>query len=293
MLRLSVPLRQALGRLTLPLLFGLAFAVMLVVRVDNPVVIRARLALTDALAPIYAVLAEPVAASHRVLDEVATLLRLRSDNLHLRQENAKLRAWVDRATALEVENEALRAALRFIPEAAPTFITVRVVADPGGVYARAVLIPAGLAERVVKGQVALDQRGLAGRVSEVGARSARVLLLTDINSRIPVMVEGTGTRAILAGTNSARPRLQHWMEGQAPVTGDRVVTAASAGAFPSGLPVGEVVTGPDGSVEVALFADLGSLTHLRLLDYGLAGILPPEAGGLARSEARAVVGAGR
>lgn len=276
MLRLSVPLRQALGRLTLPVLFGMAFAVMLVVRVDNPAVIHARVALTDALAPIYSVLAQPVAATHRLLDEIATLIRLRSDNIALRDENARLRQWVDRAKALEVENEALRASLRFIPEASPVFTTVRVVADPGGVYARAVLVPAGRAEGVTKGQVALDERGLAGRVAEVGARSARVLLLTDLNSRVPVMVETKGTRAILAGTNGMRPRLQHWMEGQAPSPGDRVVTAASAGAFPSGLPVGEVVAGEGGTLEVALFADLGTLTHLRLLDFGLGGILPPE-----------------
>jgi len=75
------------------------------------------------------------------------------------------------------------------------------VADAGGVYARAVLLSLGPNHSVTKGQVALDDRGLVGRVTEVGTRSARVLLITDINSRVPVTLESSRARALLVGTN--------------------------------------------------------------------------------------------
>ena len=82
----------------------------------------------------------------------------------------------------------LKAQLHWLPEPTGTYVTARVVADAGGVYARAVLLSAGPNHSIVKGQVALDERGLVGRVTEVGARSVRILLITDLNSRIPVVL---------------------------------------------------------------------------------------------------------
>ena len=111
-----------------------------------------------------------------------------------------------------------------------------------------------------------------------------MLLATDINSRIPVIIEGSRARAMMVGSNTARPRLQHWPEGVQPQEGDRVVTSAEASAFPAGLPVGIVRRSASGAAEVELFAQLERLDVLRLFDFGLAGILPPEA--VARPEPR-------
>lgn len=122
-------------------------------------------------------------------------------------------------------------------------------------------------------------------MTEVGTRSARVLLATDMNSRIPVVLEGSRARAMMVGTNGARPRLQYWPAGSQPQEGDRVVTSAEANAFPAGLPVGVVRQSASGGFEVELFARLDRLDVLRLFDYGLSGILPPEA--VARPEPRA------
>ena len=86
--------------------------------------------------------------------------------------------------------------------------------------------------------------------------------------------------------DGARPRLQHWPEGTPPQEGERVVTSAEAAAFPTGLPVGVVHWSEDsGAPEVELFAQLGRLDMVRIFDFGLAGILPPEA--VARPEPRA------
>jgi rod shape-determining protein MreC len=159
----------------------------------------------------------------------------------------------------------------------PAFRTARVVADAGGIYARAVLLRTGPEIQPVRGQVAMDDRGLAGRVTEVGARSARILLVTDLNSRIPVVLEGSGARAVMAGTNGPRPRLQHWPEGTRPAEGQRVVTLGDAATVPGGLPVGVVRWTESGAAEVELFARLDRLDVLRLFELGLSGILPPEA----------------
>ncbi|MFL1461883.1 rod shape-determining protein MreC [Roseococcus sp. DSY-14] len=285
MIRLSIPLRQALARLSLPVLIAAAFGTMLLGKADALLAERARMALADMLSPIWAAVQQPVRAARDALAEAQALWDMRAENARLREENERLHRWQAAALALEAENALLRRQLSWVPDPAPAFRTARVVADAGGTYARAVLLAAGPNHQLRKGQIALDERGFAGRVTEVGSRSARVLLATDINSRIPVILEGSRARAIMAGNNAARPRLQHWPEGVVPREGDRVVTSAEAGAFPAGLPVGVVRWSESGAAEVELFAQMERLDVLRLFDYGLAGILPPEA--VARPEPRA------
>ena len=276
MIRLSVPLRQALSKLTLPVLIVASFGLMLLGKADALLAERARMVVADALAPIYAALAEPLSVVHRGIDAAGNIATLHEDNARLREENERLRRWQSVALALDAENAALKAQLRWIPDPAPSYVTARVVADAGGVYARAVLLSLGPNHSVTKGQIALDDRGLVGRVTELGARSARVLLLTDMNSRVPVILENSRGRAILAGTNGARPRLMYWAEGVQPAEGERVVTSAEANTFPPGLPVGVVRYSASNVPEVQPLARLDRLEVVRLFDYGLKGVLPPE-----------------
>jgi rod shape-determining protein MreC len=125
-------------------------------------------------------------------------------------------------------------------------------------------------------------------VTELGSRSARVLLITDMNSRIPVTLENSRARAILVGTNGPRPRLMYWAEGVTPTEGERVVTSAEAGAFPAGLPVGTVRYSANNVPEVDPAAHLDRLEVVRIFDYGLRGVQPPES--TARPDKPAVAG---
>jgi rod shape-determining protein MreC len=276
LIRLSIPVRQALSRLTLPVLIAVAFGVMLLGRTDAGLTERARMALADALAPLFGVVSEPIATIHAAITDASGLLSLRDENIRLRDENERLRQWQAVAMALDAENTALKANLHWIPDPAPSYVTARVVADAGGVYARAVLLSTGPNRIITKGQIALDERGLVGRVTEIGLRSARVLLITDMNSRIPVTLESSRARAMLVGTNNARPRLMFWPEGSMPVEGERVVTSAEANAFPSGLPIGVVHYTASNVPEVEPFARLDRLEVVRIFDYGLTGVQPPE-----------------
>ncbi len=276
MIRLSIPVRQALAKLTLPVLIAAAFGLMLLGKADALLAERARMALADALAPIYGVLAQPMQTIHAGVSNARELFSVFSENARLRDENERLRKWQAVALALDAENAMLKANLRWVPEPTPSYITARVVADAGGVYARAVLLSLGPNHGIGKGQIALDDRGLVGRVTEIGTRSARVLLLTDMNSRIPVILEQSRARAMLIGTNGPRPRLMHWPEGMMPAEGERIVTSTEAGAFPAGLPVGTVHYTANNVPEVETAARLDKLEIIRLFDYGLKGVVAPE-----------------
>jgi rod shape-determining protein MreC len=124
-------------------------------------------------------------------------------------------------------------------------------------------------------------------VTDVGDRSARILLITDLNSRIPVMIESTRERAVLAGDNSNEPRLIYLRQGASVSPGDRVVTSGHGNTWPPGMPVGVVTAIGDRGVLVQPYVDWSRLEFIRLLDLNLGGILtaPPPAAPAARSRA--------
>ncbi|MFX9008197.1 rod shape-determining protein MreC, partial [Acinetobacter baumannii] len=81
------------------------------------------------------------------------------------------------------------------------------VGTAGGAFSRSLLINRGSADGVAEGQAAFSGNGLVGRIVEVGRKASRTLLISDLNSRIPVRIEATHERAILAGDNTAQPQL--------------------------------------------------------------------------------------
>jgi rod shape-determining protein MreC len=276
-IRLSIPARQVLSKLTLPVLVAASFGLLLVGKADTLLAERARVALGDSLVPIYVVLSEPLAQVRAAVTGVSDLWDMRAENARLRDENVRLRQWQATALALDAEDRRLQAALHWVPDPAAAFVTARVVADAGGVYAKAVLLAVGPNHFIRRGQIALDQSGLVGRVTEVGARTARVLLITDLNSRVPVILEPSGGHAIMTGTNGPRPRLLYWSDGAPPREGERVVTSPEADAFPANLPVGTVRFSAANVPEVQSAAQLDRLEVVRIFDYGLNGMGPPDA----------------
>jgi rod shape-determining protein MreC len=95
-----------------------------------------------------------------------------------------------------------------------------------------------------------------------------------LNSRVPVVVDGTRQRAILAGDNSARPSLRYADSGGTMRIGDRIVTSGQGGVFPPGLPVGVVASVDSEAARIEPYAALSRVEYLRLVDYGLAEALP-------------------
>ncbi len=246
-------------------------------KADIVVFERLRVAVADVAAPILGAVTQPIATAAEGVRNIEAMFTVYRDNQRLREDNARLLQWQEVARRLETENAQLRGLVKFAPEGALRYVSARVIANSGGAFARNVLIDAGGRDGVARGQAAVTGEGLAGRVSEVGERAARILLLTDLNSRIPVVFDEGRQRAVMAGDNSDQPRLLYVPANVEVKVGQRIVTGGAGGVFPPGLPVGVVASVAGGVIRVEPFAELSRLDYVRVVDFGLEGVLPQSA----------------
>ncbi len=251
----------------------ISFAVFLLVlaRTQPGAVSSLRAHTLDVVAPFLDVLARPTTLVQDAADAVHNIAFLRADNKRLHEDNKHLIEWQNAVVALERENRELRSLLKFKTEPRQTYISARVIADTGGAYARGLVITAGKTDGVREGMAAMTGEGLVGRVIEAGAWSSRVWLISDLNSRIPVTIAETGDRAILAGDNTAEPKILFLSRDASVPNGAHVVTSGHGGVFPPNLPVGVLKEEGRGAYVVVPAANLGRVTYVRLVDFSLEG----------------------
>jgi rod shape-determining protein MreC len=267
--------RSAAQRIVAPLLVVLSVILVALGKVDQVMLQSVRISVADYAAPFLDAFSRPMTAVGALSGRIQSVVGLYQDNARLTEENKRLLHWQQAAIALADENAQLRGLLKLVPQSEVSFASARVIASSGGAFLRNLMIDAGTEYGIARGQAAVVGEGLVGRVYEVGMRAARILLITDLNSRVPVIVERSRQRAILAGDNSELPSLWY-LDPAAPLKiGDRIVTSGEGGIFPAGLPVGIVETVDPGSPRVQPYVHLGQVEYVRIIDYGLAQELPP------------------
>ncbi|AHM02959.1 Rod shape-determining protein MreC [Roseibacterium elongatum DSM 19469] len=252
-------------RLVLAVLILLLIALVLVWRIDNPRVERIRAAITDRVVPNMEWAMSPITGMGRMLDEFQSYSRLFEQNQQLRRDLQQMRAWREAALQLEQENARLLDLNRVQLNPELTFVTGIVLADSGSPFRRSVLLNVGARDGILDGWATMDGLGVVGRISGVGERTARVLLLTDSNSRIPVTIQPSGQQALLMGDNSQTPLLDFLEAPEDINAGDRIITSGDGGLFPPGLLVGQVIVTSDRRLRARLAADLARLRFLRVM----------------------------
>ncbi len=258
------------------ILFLSAFVLMLLNKTENVLVEKTSSVATDMLSPLVDVLVVPARFFAGIYDYFGEIKEVYKDNQQLREENRKLLNMYDRMKVLEVENKLLANLLNYEIPPEAQYMTARIIAEEGDAFSHSVIAYTGETDQVKKGQVVLSDRGLVGRIDSVGHMYSKILLLTDINSRIPVMVEKTRVRGILAGDNTSVPKMVFIPLDAEIKVGDRIVTSGVAGVFPAGLPVGRVTSVEKKNVTVKPYSNLDGLEYVRIVNYGLKGIIEDE-----------------
>lgn len=225
----------------------------------------ARSSFDKVAAPVGGVLSAPVRWIGHASDGISGYFFAVSENRRLKQQLEEMQALRDANIMLSNTNHRYEALLGIRTEPAIRMTTARAVSESRGPFSNARLIDAGTRKGIRVGNPVVNEHGLVGRVVGVTTGVSRVLLLTDVASRTPVLIDRSDARAILVGDGGSNPRLE-FIRGQGSIKkGDRVLTSGDGGVFPRGLPVGVAVRSVDGTWRVKLFSDAGAIDFVRIL----------------------------
>lgn len=230
----------------------------------------------DTSAPATEFVSNPFRFIGDAFSDMGAFLDVYETNRKLREDIVQLTQWREVARRFEAENAQLRALHNVTLAPKYDYITAQVIGNSGGGLTHTITVNVGRAGGARPGAVALDGSGVAGRIVALGENASRILLLTDLSSHVPVMIEGTGkknedgeeieiVRAIVVGDNTASPKLEFPTEVERIRPGQRIVTSNDGGIYPKGLTVGVVQRGENGQLRVRVAANFDRLEFVRIL----------------------------
>jgi len=190
---------------------------------------------------------------------VKSHLNLYENYEELKKENNKLKNSITETDFLELENTQLRKLIEEQITSKNNLVSSRVMLDKQSPYVNSFIINVGSNKKIKNGMAVLDGKNFIGRIVDVNFFSSRVLLVSDLNSKIPVLIEPSGHHAILNGRGNNKPTLEYLPEKHNIQNGYKVYTSGKGGIFTPGIPIGEVAV-EDKMTKVSLFSDLNQVT---------------------------------
>ena len=181
----------------------------------------------------------------------------------LKKENEELKSKTSESDFLELENSQLRKLIGEQVESELNLASARVLLDEQSPYLNSFVINIGANKDIKNGMAVLDGKNFIGRIVDVNFFSSRILLITDLNSKIPVMSEPSGNHAILSGHGESSPTLEYLSKNHKIEDGDKIYTSGKEGIFSPGIPIGEARLKKE-AIEVQLYSDLNEITFVNI-----------------------------
>ena len=192
------------------------------------------------------------------------------DYNELKKENEELKNKKSKSDFLELENSQLRKLIDEQMQSESNLVSARVLLDEQSPYLNSFVINIGANKDIKNGMAVLDGKNFIGRIVGVNFFSSRILLITDLNSKIPVISEPSGNHAVLSGHGKAQPTLEYLSENHEIEEGDKIYTSGKEGIFAPGIPVGEARIKKD-KLQVKLYSNLNEITFVNINLEGFKG----------------------
>ena len=256
-------------RLALVIAFIAATLIFIADQSDNRILQRSKSLSNNSVSPILTLLSSPIRATEGFFVGLQDRRRALAENEALKQELYQLREIKNRAEIMEMKLSRFEQLLKAragidIPDEK---IAARAVSEADGPFVRAALINVGKNKGVAVGHSVMSVDGMYGHVVRVGSNSARVLRLSDLNSRIAIMsADGIGT-AILVGNNTDFPEVSFMSDSSDWKTGQSVMTSGDDGVLPRGLPIGQVIKGSNNNLAVDLYVNKSPVDWVWVYPY--------------------------
>ncbi len=190
-------------------------------------------------------------------------MKVFEENSRLKEENKELKDKKYNNSFLIVENNELKKIIDEKKAASSNLVTARVILDKKSPYLNSFIIGSGGNKKIKNSMSALDGLNFIGRIVNVNFFSSRILLITDLNSKIPVVIEPEGYNAILSGRGDNRPALDYLPKNHTLKSGNKVYTSGKEGIFKPGMPIGEVILS-NSTPLVNLASDINQITFVNI-----------------------------
>ena len=187
-----------------------------------------------------------------------------NENKVLKEKLAELESQKFQNQFLLTENKNLKEIIETQTEKNYSTVISKIILDKDSPFLKSVIINKGSRSKIAKGMPVIESGYLVGRIVEVNYLSSRVLLLNDLNSRIPVVLEPSGTQAILTGRGKIKPSLLYLPDSYKTKDDSTVYTSGKDGILPSGIPVGNIFK-EDNEFLVELFSNPSQLSFVNTI----------------------------
>ena len=171
---------------------------------------------------------------------------------------------------LKLENDKLR---KLIDESIKSDeILAKVLIDKDSPFLKSIVVNKGTKDKIKIGMAVTDRAYLVGKIIEVNYTNSRVLLLSDLNSKIPVLLEPIGMQAVISGTGKNYGEIQYTKEeyeNEIKIKEIIVYTSGLGGLFKAGLPIGTISS--DNIKKVNFFSDFKQLEYVKIVSFNIEG----------------------
>jgi len=259
--------RLFLRKLVLTLVMICAFGLVFLNKAGNKNFDKNQDALSAVLYPVLRVMQLPADGVYWVYQKIDDFIFVYRENNELKSNIKQTDELKNKLYALQTENALLSEMLVYTPPKDIDFVTAKVIAGEGDGFSHSMIAYVPEKEKITKGQVVLYKDAVIGRVEKVRGAYVRIMLISDINSKIPVLIERTRDRGILSGNNTEVLNLLFTASNADIVKGDRVVTSGVGGIFPSDLLIGYVSKASASFVEVLPAHEIEKIEYVKIVRY--------------------------
>lgn len=220
----------------------------------------------DIISPLLSFINRPFEEASQKINSISNISALKAENARLKLENERLKEWYQTALMLDAENKSLHSLLNLNLSSEVKYVSARVLSDTQNTFSKTLLISAGESNNIKLNQVVLSGEGILGRIIEVGDKVSRILLITDINSRIPVKIEKINKKAIVTGDNSDFLSVMYMDYLDNDLIGKKVITTGDGGVFPAGLVVGTIAKIDNNIVYVKPLSQMDNIEFVKIIE---------------------------
>lgn len=200
-------------------------------------------------------------------DNINNIFYVYRNNKNLIIENENLKSQLIEQKFIRKENIELRNLLNVKKENSYSFVTAKILSQSNFSFSHSMILSVGLDNNISINSPVIYKNHLVGYISDVGNKSSRVTLITDINSKIPVLVLDKNIKFIMSGDNNNYLKLLNFGNTNLLENGDEVYTSGDGGMYPKGLMVGKVVKGSENQLVIEPSLTIGKLDYLQIIDW--------------------------